>query len=84
MISGLYWNHGLVSPFDLIDIGSLGLANDVAPSLFENTGNEGIIDEWTFGQYQDYNTARNALVNHWNTWIQEDDIAQIAGTSLSD
>ena len=52
----------------------------IAPSLFENTGNEGIIDEWTFGKYQDYNTARIALVNHWETWIQEDDIAQIAGT----
>lgn len=57
------------------------IADVAAPSLFENTGNDGIIDEWTFGQYQDYNTARNALVNHWNSWITEGDIAQIAGTS---
>ena len=26
-----------------------------------------------------YNTAQNALVNHWNSWITEDDFAQIAG-----
>jgi aryl-phospho-beta-D-glucosidase BglC (GH1 family) len=37
------------------------------------------VDEWTFGQYQDYNTAQTALVNHWNSWITEDDFAQIAG-----
>ncbi|WWD19081.1 hypothetical protein CI109_103539 [Kwoniella shandongensis] len=55
----------------------------ITPSLFEATGNDGIIDEYTFGQYQDYNTAHNALVNHWNTWFTEDDFAQIAAAGLN-
>ncbi|RSH88775.1 exo-1,3-beta-glucanase [Saitozyma podzolica] len=55
----------------------------ITPSLFQNTGNDAIVDEWTFGQYQDYNTAQNALVNHWNSWITEDDFAQIAAAGLN-
>ncbi|KAF8921967.1 glycoside hydrolase superfamily [Mucidula mucida] len=41
----------------------------VTPSLFENTGNDAIIDEWTFGQFQDKGTATAALTRHWDTWI---------------
>ena len=51
----------------------------ITPSLFDATGNDGIVDEWTFCQYQDRSTAQAALQNHWNTWITEDDFAQIAG-----
>jgi len=53
------------------------------PSLFTNTGNDGIVDEYTFCQYQDYNTAHTALVSHWNTWITEDDFRQIAAAGLN-
>ncbi|KAG8771801.1 exo-1,3-beta-glucanase [Serendipita sp. 405] len=49
----------------------------ITPSLFDGTGNSAIIDEWTFGQYQDYNTAHGKLVNHWNTWITYNDLAAI-------
>ncbi|RSH83037.1 exo-1,3-beta-glucanase [Saitozyma podzolica] len=52
--------------------------NNGGPSLFQNTGNDAIVDEWTFGQYQDYNRAHSALVDHWNTRITDDDFAQIA------
>ncbi|KDQ63245.1 glycoside hydrolase family 5 protein [Jaapia argillacea MUCL 33604] len=55
----------------------------ITPSLFDNTGNDAIVDEWTFGQYQDYNTAYSALVNHWNTWITEADFAAIAAAGLN-
>jgi glucan 1,3-beta-glucosidase len=46
--------------------------------LFDNTGDSRIVDEWTFGQYQNYNTALNTLQQHWNTWITEADFSAIA------
>jgi hypothetical protein len=51
----------------------------ITPSLFEQTGNPLIVDEWTFGQYQDPNVARATLSQHWETWITEDDFKAIAG-----
>ena len=40
----------------------------ITPSLFDNTGNPNIVDEWTFGQLQDRATAQSVLTQHWNTW----------------
>ena len=50
----------------------------ITPSLFDGTGNPNIIDEFTFGQFQDRGTATSKLQDHWNTWITESDFAQIA------
>jgi glucan 1,3-beta-glucosidase len=50
----------------------------ITPSLFDNTGNPNIIDEWTFGQLQNRNVAQQALQAHWDTWITEKDFAAIA------
>jgi aryl-phospho-beta-D-glucosidase BglC (GH1 family) len=50
----------------------------ITPSLFDNTGNNNIVDEWTFGQLQDRNTAQHKLKAHWDTWITEADFAAIA------
>lgn len=55
----------------------------ITPSIFDNTGNDAIVDEWTFCQYQDYNTALGVLQNHWNTWITESDVAAIAAAGLN-
>lgn len=55
----------------------------ITPSIFDNTGNAGIVDEWTFGLYQDRTTALNTLTNHWNTWITESDFAAIAAAGLN-
>ncbi|CCA67731.1 probable EXG1-exo-beta-1,3-glucanase (I/II), major isoform [Serendipita indica DSM 11827] len=55
----------------------------ITPSLFEGTGNNGIVDEWTFCQYQDYNTAHSKLVNHWNTWITYNDFVAIKAAGLN-
>jgi glucan 1,3-beta-glucosidase len=46
--------------------------------MHSRVGNPLIVDEWTFGQFQDHSTALAALQNHWDTWITEDDFAQIA------
>jgi glucan 1,3-beta-glucosidase len=50
----------------------------ITPSLFENTGNTAIVDEWTFGQYQDPRVALATLTEHWDTWITEGDFEAIA------
>ncbi|KAI0297553.1 exo-1-3-beta-glucanase [Multifurca ochricompacta] len=55
----------------------------ITPSLFDNTGNPNIVDEWTFGQLQNRNTAQQTLQNHWNTWITEADFASIAAAGLN-
>ncbi|KAI0275217.1 glycoside hydrolase superfamily [Gloeopeniophorella convolvens] len=55
----------------------------ITPSIFDNTGNSNIVDEWTFGQLQDRNTALQTLQNHWNTWITEADFAAIAAAGLN-
>ncbi|KAM6498669.1 exo-beta-1,3-glucanase [Amanita muscaria] len=55
----------------------------ITPSIFDNTGNAGVVDEWTFGLYQDRTTALNTLTNHWNTWITESDFAAIAAAGLN-
>jgi glucan 1,3-beta-glucosidase len=50
----------------------------ITPSLFDDTGDSRIVDEWTFGQFQDHNIATNTLRHHWDTWITENDFADIA------
>jgi len=55
----------------------------ITPSLFDNTGNDDIVDEWTFCELQDTDTATSALQNHWNTWITEQDLADIAAAGLN-
>ncbi|EKM61608.1 glycoside hydrolase family 5 protein [Phanerochaete carnosa HHB-10118-sp] len=55
----------------------------ITPSIFDNTGNPNIVDEWTFCQMQDRNTAMSVLTNHWNTWITESDFAAIAAAGLN-
>ncbi|OAX40064.1 glycoside hydrolase family 5 protein [Rhizopogon vinicolor AM-OR11-026] len=55
----------------------------ITPSIFDNTGNPDIVDEWTFGQYYDRATATSVLQNHWNTWITESDFADIAAAGLN-
>ncbi|KAF8716095.1 hypothetical protein AX14_012427 [Amanita brunnescens Koide BX004] len=55
----------------------------ITPSIFDNTGNSKVVDEWTFGQYSDRSTALNTLTNHWNTWITASDFEAIAAAGLN-
>ncbi|KAF8215877.1 glycoside hydrolase family 5 protein [Mycena galopus ATCC 62051] len=55
----------------------------ITPSLFDDTGNTNIVDEWTFGQLQSKATATAALTTHWNTWITESDFEAIAAAKLN-
>ncbi|KAG5651667.1 hypothetical protein H0H81_007863 [Sphagnurus paluster] len=55
----------------------------ITPSLFDNTNDSRIVDEYTFGQYQDRTKALNILKNHWDTWITEADFRDIAAAGLN-
>lgn len=55
----------------------------INPGIFNDTGNPAIVDEYTFGQYQDGDKAQSILENHWDTWITEDDFAAIANAGLN-
>ncbi|KAK7465452.1 hypothetical protein VKT23_005430 [Stygiomarasmius scandens] len=55
----------------------------ITPSLFDNTGNDKIIDEYTFGQFQDHDEALGVLQKHWDTWITEQDFIDIADAGLN-
>ncbi|KAH9947128.1 exo-beta-1,3-glucanase [Amylocystis lapponica] len=55
----------------------------ITPSIFDNTGNDNIVDEWTFCQLQDTATATSVLQNHWKTWITEQDFIDIAAAGLN-
>ena len=50
----------------------------ITPSLFDDTGNPDIVDEWTFGALQDRDAAERALRRHWDAWITEADFGAIA------
>lgn len=50
----------------------------ITPSIFDNTGDSRIVDEYTFGQYQSHDKALNTLKHHWDTWITESDFEAIA------
>ena len=53
----------------------------MTPSLVAHT-NSSVIDEWTFCQYQDRQTAARALEKHWKTFITEADFAAIAAAGF--
>ncbi|KAF5313187.1 hypothetical protein D9619_002623 [Psilocybe cf. subviscida] len=55
----------------------------ITPSIFDNTGDSRIVDEYTFGQFQSKSTALATLQNHWNTWITESDFSAIAAAGLN-
>lgn len=55
----------------------------ITPSIFENTGNDNIIDEFTLGQLLNSTTAQEILQQHWETWITEDDFKAIKAAGLN-
>lgn len=48
------------------------------PSVFDNTNDNRVVDEYTFGLYQNKDVGYNALKKHWETFITEQDFADIA------
>lgn len=75
--------NALLKKASLLTLQWLVLEPWITPSLFDGTGNDAIIDEYTFCQYQDRSVATGKLKQHWDTWITENDIKWISGTSRS-
>ncbi|KAF9523909.1 exo-1-3-beta-glucanase [Crepidotus variabilis] len=63
--------------------GWLVLESFITPSLFDSTDDARVIDEYTFGKYQDHATALSKLQQHWDTFITEKDFADIAAAGLN-
>ncbi|KAG6897055.1 hypothetical protein C0992_004464, partial [Termitomyces sp. T32_za158] len=55
----------------------------ITPSVFEDTGNDAVIDEYTMGQLLGQETALKILQQHWDTWITEDDFVAIKTAGLN-
>lgn len=49
--------------------------------MFDNTGDNRVIDEYTFGQYA--SNAYSRLAQHWSTFYTETDFANIANAGLN-
>ncbi|PAV16045.1 glycoside hydrolase family 5 [Pyrrhoderma noxium] len=55
----------------------------ITPSIFEDTGNDDVIDEYTFGKLVNSSYATKTLNQHWETWITEDDFMSIKAAGLN-
>lgn len=55
----------------------------ITPSIFQNTSNDNIVDEYTFGQMQNSTVAQAVLNQHWSSWITENDFKAIAAAGLN-
>ncbi|KAH8118016.1 glycoside hydrolase family 5 protein [Phellopilus nigrolimitatus] len=55
----------------------------ITPSIFENTGNDDVVDEFTLGQLMNSSYAQEILQQHWASWITEDDFKAIAAAGLN-
>lgn len=53
----------------------------ITPSLYDNTGDSRVIDEWTMGQY--VSDACSRLSSHWASFITQSDFNQIAAANLN-
>ncbi|KAK6420281.1 hypothetical protein LTR95_016960, partial [Oleoguttula sp. CCFEE 5521] len=52
----------------------------ITPSIFEATP-DNVVDEYTYGAQYGWDTDR--LRDHWNTWITEDDFAEMKSAGLN-
>lgn len=47
----------------------------ITPSLFDNTGDDRVIDEYTFGKY--ISDVGSRLESHWSSFYSESDFSQV-------
>lgn len=55
----------------------------ISPSVFSKTGDKRVIDEWSFGKYTSRDQAESIYRNHFDSFITEDDFAEIASYGLN-
>ncbi|KAG6884330.1 hypothetical protein C0993_012080 [Termitomyces sp. T159_Od127] len=77
------FNYGSVKVRGVSLGGWLVLESWITPSIFDNAGDDRIVDEYTFGEYQDQAKAIAVLQAHWDSWITESDFRDIAAAGLN-
>jgi aryl-phospho-beta-D-glucosidase BglC (GH1 family) len=55
----------------------------ITPSIFSGTGDDAVVDEYTYGQKYGSVEAARMLSPHWDNWITESDFAAIAANGLN-
>ncbi|PKI85884.1 glucan 1,3-beta-glucosidase [Malassezia vespertilionis] len=63
--------------------GWLVIESFIVPSFYENTGDNRVIDEWSYGKHVDHDQAQRAYREHIDNFITEDDFAEIASYNLN-
>ncbi|GAA5940619.1 uncharacterized protein JCM15063_006307 [Sporobolomyces koalae] len=75
------WNFGGSTPIRGVNLG--GWLPWITPSLYAASGNDSVVDEWTFCESLGYEEAHIRLSSHWDTWYTEADFAEIASYGLN-
>lgn len=55
----------------------------ITPTLFADTGDDSVVDEYTYGAKYGPIEAARLLTAHWDSWITEADFAAIASYGLN-
>lgn len=63
--------------------GWLVIESFIAPGVYEQTDDDRVIDEWSFGHYTPRRKAERILRNHINNFITEDDFKEIKSYGLN-
>lgn len=63
--------------------GWLVIEDFITPSIYQQTGDDRVIDEWSFATYTPRDKAEEILKYHYDNFITEDDFAEIASYNLN-
>ncbi|WFD34939.1 glucan 1,3-beta-glucosidase [Malassezia cuniculi] len=63
--------------------GWLVIESFIAPSIFEQTEDDRVVDEWSFGTYTPRRKAERILRNHFDNFITEEDFREIKSYGLN-
>ncbi|PWN30870.1 glycoside hydrolase [Jaminaea rosea] len=77
------WNYGSQKVRGVNIGGWLVSEPFIKPSLYDNTNDNRVVDEYTMGQYKGVNDACSRLQSHWASWITADDFRQIKAANLN-
>lgn len=81
--SGLRFPYGQQKVRGVSLGGWLVIENFISPSIYEQAGDNRVIDEWSFGKYVSPSKGEKILRDHYDNFITEDDIAEIASYGLN-
>ncbi|WFD00223.1 glucan 1,3-beta-glucosidase [Malassezia yamatoensis] len=63
--------------------GWLVIENFISPEIYQSSGDNRVIDEWSFGKYVDHDKAVGILQPHFDNFITEQDFEEIASMGLN-